>query len=211
MEFRSSFGLMDTTTSQIPAVDETAKQARQKVVLTAIDIFLKQGIGETSMEDIARQAGLATETVFQLFPRKNDILRIIGAANKAAAAGSLDELLKESPVTTPDEMLRRTASFFTAGGDAMRMVPQAWGVALYDSEINGVIRDVFEGLQNQWVELATRMADEGQLPEGTDPESVGRTLGCLIVGYMVLSLLHDVTPEHLHRGIQELRHRVANS
>jgi TetR/AcrR family transcriptional regulator, transcriptional repressor of aconitase len=202
---------METTTTQNSAVAEETKQARQKVVLAAIDIFLSQGIGETSMEDIARRAGLATEKVYDIFPRKNDILRIIGAANKAAASGSLDELLQESPVTTPDEMLLRTASFFTAGGDAMRMVPQAWGVALYDKEINTVIRDVFDGLQNQWVELAKRMADEGQLPDGADPESVGRTLGCLIVGYMVLSLLHDVTPEHLHRGLQELRRRVTTS
>lgn len=202
---------MDTTTSQNSAVGEKEKEVRQKVVMTAIDIFLQQGIGETSMEDIIQKAGLPTETVYNLFPRKNDILRIVGAANKAAAAGSLDELLQESPVTTPDEMLRRTATFFTAGGDTMRMVPQAWGVALYDKEINGVIRDVFDGLQNQWVELATRMADEGQLPEGADPESVGRTLGCLIVGYMVLSLLHDVTPDHLHRGLLELGRRTVST
>ncbi|MFL6109910.1 MAG: TetR/AcrR family transcriptional regulator [Catenulispora sp.] len=201
---------MDTTTSQNSAVtNDQAKQDRQKIVLAAIDIFLQQGIGETSMEDIARRAGLATETVYNAFPRKNDILRIIGAANKAAAAGSLDELLQESPVATPPEMLLRTASFFTSGGPAMRMVPQAWGVALYDQEINGVIHDVLDQLQHQWIELATRMADEGQLPEGADPGSVGRTLGCLIVGYMVMSLLHDVTPEHLHRGLLELRGRVA--
>ena len=28
------------------------------------------------------------------------------------------------------------------------------------------MRDVLLSLQNQWVELATRMAEEGQLPDG---------------------------------------------
>jgi hypothetical protein len=48
------------------------------------------------------------------------------------------------------------------------------------------------------------MAAEGRLPDGADPQDVGRTLSCVIVGYMVQSLLCDVTPDHIHRGLRAL-------
>lgn len=193
-----------TTTSQSPAISEDAQRDKQLIVQAAIDCFVQQGVSETSMEDIIQKSGLSPEAVLGYFPRKNDVLRVVGAGNKAAAAGMLTQLLQENPVTTPDQMLGRSATFFTAGGDAMRIVPQAWGVALCDDEINGVMRDVLMSLQDQWVELASRMAAEGQLPDGADPQDVGRTLGCIIIGYMVQSLLSDVTPEHIHRGLGAL-------
>jgi AcrR family transcriptional regulator len=183
---------------------------KQKVVPAAIDIFLNQGIGETSMADIARNASLAAETVYGVFPRKNDILRVVGAANKAAAAGSLNERLQETPVATPTRCCAapRRSSPPAATRCSWSPKPGAWPCTT--KELNGVIRDVFDALRNQWVELATRMAAEGQLPDGADPESVGSTLGCLIVGHMVLSLLHEVIPDHLHRGLRELRSRIAS-
>jgi AcrR family transcriptional regulator len=193
-----------TTTSQGPAISADAMRDRQLIVQAAIDCFVQQGVTETSMEDIVQKSGLSSAAVLGYFPRKNDVLRVVGAANKAAAAGMLTQLLQETPVTTPDEMLGRSATFFSAGGDAMRIVPQAWGVALADEEINGVMRDVLMSLQDQWVELASRMAAEGQLPDGADPEDVGRTLGCIIIGYMVQSMLSDVSPEHIHRGLKAL-------
>lgn len=195
---------MNTKTSGGGAISEDAQRDRQLIVQAAIDCFVRKGIFETSMEDIAQNSGLSSEVVLEHFPRKNDVLRVVGAGNKAAAGGMLAQLLQETPVATPDEMLGRSATFFSAGGDMMRIVPQAWGVALCDDEINGVIHDVLTDLQDQWIQLSGRMVAEGRLPDGADPQDVGRTLSCVIVGYMVQSLLCDVTPDHIHRGLRAL-------
>lgn len=183
---------------------QDTQRARQQIVQAAIGLFLKRGVPETSIDDIVAESGLPADVVLSQFARRNDVLRAIGAVNKASAEGMLKELLQEAPVATPAEMLGRSAAYFSQGGDPMRIVPQAWGVALYDDEINGVMRDVLMSLQDLWVELAGRLADEGRLPDGADREDVGRTLGCMIVGYMVQSQLSDVNPEHLRRGLQAL-------
>jgi AcrR family transcriptional regulator len=191
----------------MPTVSNDSKQDQQRIVQAAVGRFIKHGMPETSMRDIVEDSGLPADVVARHFPTKNDIIRALGAVNKAAAAGMLKEMLKEASLPGPDEMLGRSAAFFEAGarnGGPMSIVPQAWGVALYDDEINVLMREVLGELQDLWVELATRMGDEGRLPDGADPQDVGRTFGCLIVGYMVQSLLSDVKPEHLRRALHAL-------
>src|SRR5215470_8690782 len=172
-----------------------SKHDQQTIVQAAVSCFIQHGIAETSMQDVVQESGLSSDVVYSHFPAKNDILRVLGAVNKAAAAGMLNEMLEETPLPSADEMLGRSATFFDAGAQnrgPMSVVPQAWGVALYDDEINVIMRGVLGDLQDIWVELATRMADEGRLPDGADPQDVGRTFGCMIIGYMVQSLLSDV-------------------
>jgi AcrR family transcriptional regulator len=191
----------------MPTISNDTQQERQLIVQAAVGCFIKNGMAETSMADVVEGSGLPAEEVHRHFPAKNDIIRALGAVNKAAAAGMLKDLLAEKRLPGADEMLGRSASFFSSGAannGPMSVVPQAWGVALYDDEINVLMRGVLGELQDLWVELARRMAEEGRLPNGADPEDVGRTFGCIIVGYMVQSLLSDVQPEHLRRALHTL-------
>jgi TetR/AcrR family transcriptional regulator, transcriptional repressor of aconitase len=188
-------------------ISTDSKQNMQLIVQTAVRCFIRDGVPETSIEDIIGESGLSPDVVYGLFSHKYDIIRMLGGANKAAAGGVLKQLLQETPLAAVDEMLGRSAEFFDKGAQnrgPMSLVPQVFGIAIYDDEVNVIMRDVLGELQNLWIELAKRMADEGRLPAGADPQDVGRTLGCIIVGYLVQSLLSDVKPGHVRRGLQAL-------
>lgn len=183
---------------------DSLQQRQQMILQAAVNLFIKKGFSETSMQDIVQESGLPSEVVHALFPGKVDMLRVAGNANASQAYTMLNGLLQETSLAAVADMVGRSAEFISEVGDPMRMVPQIWGVAAYDEEINGLVSPVLVELQNYWIALAKRMSEEGRLPAGADHEDVGRTLACLITGYMVQSVLNDVEPGHLSRGLQAL-------
>jgi AcrR family transcriptional regulator len=191
----------------MPTITKDSQYERQLIVQTAIGCFLKRGVPEASMEDIVRESGLSPDVVYRHFPGKNDILRVLGAINKAAAAGPLKETLQETRLPPADEIMDRATTFFekaVENRDPVSIVPQAWGIALYDDEVNVIMREVLAELGDLWNQLAARLADEGQLPDGADPQDVGRIFSCIICGFILLSLLGDVKAAHVRRALHAL-------
>jgi AcrR family transcriptional regulator len=188
-------------------ISTNSAQERQQVVDAAVNCFIERGIAAVSMDEIVEKSGLAPEVAHQHFATKNDILRVLGARNKIAASGVLRELLQETTLPPVDEIVARVVTFFQASldsGDPVSVAPQAWGVAMYDGEVDVIMRDVFAELRDLWIQLSTRMVNEGQLPEDADPGDVGRTLMAIVIGYMVQSLLSDSKPTHVSRALHVL-------
>ncbi|MFL6112471.1 MAG: TetR/AcrR family transcriptional regulator [Catenulispora sp.] len=179
-------------------------QKRKLIAQAAVSRFVKQGFSKTSLQDIAQESGLPPEVVHELFPSTIDVLRLAGNTTAASAYDMLSGLLQETSLASAAELVGRSAEFISAVGDPMRMAPQIWGVAAYDGEIHGLVTPILVELQNYWIALAKRMSDEGRLLDGADPDDVGRTLACLITGFMVHSVLNDMQPGHVSRGLQAL-------
>jgi TetR/AcrR family transcriptional regulator, transcriptional repressor of aconitase len=191
----------------MPTITEDSQRHRQQIVQSAVTCFLAKGIPETSMEEIVAGSGVSPDLAYQYYPRKNDILQTLGVMNKAAASGVLKEILKEEVLPPTDQIISRVAVFFemsVLNGDPVGVAPQAWGVAIYDSEVADIMADVFAELRDVWVQLATRMVDEGRLPAGTDPGDVGRTFFAIVLGFILQSLLSDGKADQITRGLQVL-------
>jgi len=54
---------------------EQARETRQRIIQAAHDLFVKKGYGSTTIADIAREAGVAVETVYAAFRNKHTLLR----------------------------------------------------------------------------------------------------------------------------------------
>lgn len=77
---------------------------RSKILQSAFEVFVTYGFRKTSMDDIARQAGMSRPALYQVFRNKTEIFRglaeemMSGAAAKAGAAlarpGSFHDRLK---------------------------------------------------------------------------------------------------------------------
>jgi AcrR family transcriptional regulator len=188
-------------------VSQDSQTDRQLIVRAAIACFLRNGLPVTTMDDIVEESGLPADVVQHHFSTKNDILRVLGAMNTSTATGALKEMLKESPLPPVDEFVGRLAIFFetsVANGDPVSVTPQGWGVALYDNEVNVIMADVVAALRDAWIEVCARMAQEGRLPADADPEDVGRTLFSLFLGFMLQSLLGDITADHVRRALHAI-------
>lgn len=55
-------------------VVKPAQTRRDELVSSAVDLFKRQGFHETTVQDVARAAGVATGTVYLYFPSKEDLL-----------------------------------------------------------------------------------------------------------------------------------------
>lgn len=69
-------------------------ETRERLLTAASQLFAENGYDETSYDDIARLAGVARQTAFNYFPRKEDFARAWGARRRA----EVDEVLASAPV-----------------------------------------------------------------------------------------------------------------
>ena len=52
---------------------QNAEQKQQDIVIAAEVLFLRQGYGVSSMDQIAQEAGVTKQTVYRYFPSKNEL------------------------------------------------------------------------------------------------------------------------------------------
>jgi AcrR family transcriptional regulator len=197
---------MTTSLQRLPFRQDSA-QNRQQIIQAAANCFAEHGLGLVTMPQIIEASGLSAEEVHRHFVEKNDILRAIGVRNRDACAVAFGAILRETPLPPLDEIVGRLASAFEAMvqiGDPVRVTPQGWGVSMYDDEVYVIVREMMVNQRETWIGVATRLVGEGRLPADADPQDVGRALFSLFLGFIVQSLLGDVTGRHLSRALRAI-------
>ncbi len=58
----------------IPLTEEEQIRRRHEIFGTSVQLFLRNGFQETSMRQIAKEAGIGKSTLYDYFPTKDDIL-----------------------------------------------------------------------------------------------------------------------------------------
>ncbi len=86
----------------------------QQIIGAALSVFARYGVSKTTMNDIASEAGVARQTLYNAFPGKTELLR---AAVRMKMEEGLDEIRADWSKKT--DMDARIDSYFEAG-------PIAW-------------------------------------------------------------------------------------
>jgi AcrR family transcriptional regulator len=68
---------------------------REKLLQTALELFVSQGFNDTPTSKIAKEAGIATGTLFYFFPTKDDLIISLYLKLKGLAAESINVALAE--------------------------------------------------------------------------------------------------------------------
>lgn len=137
----------------------------------AATLFASRGYTETTMEDIGKCADVSRATVFNYFPRKEDVVLAWFTDRRAGLAGVLSE--KDMENDTPTRLrkaFRALAHIFESaprnGQGMVRSWLQAGGPLLTpDSDTSGLFAAVIRQGQNQ-----------GDFAKGIDPSRAGRVL-----------------------------------
>lgn len=74
--------------------DRTRRLAAQEILQTALRLFAQQGYDETTIAQIAREAGVSQRTLFRYFGTKEDLV----AGSEEQFATLLTETVREQPV-----------------------------------------------------------------------------------------------------------------
>lgn len=187
---------------------EYLEQRRQHILDAARRCFARKGFYETSMQDVFRESGLSAGAVYRYFKSKDDLIQAIAAQAFSQVTSVIDEALAQDPMPGLDEIMGTLAeaAFRLSGPDGQtRIAVSAWAAALHDPEMGAVVRDVLGQFRGSWVKVAQRLADEGRLTQGADPDAVGAALFSLMPGFMLqYLLLGDVKPDMIRAALGEL-------
>ena len=77
---------------------------REKLLQTALELFVSQGFNDTPTSKIAKEAGIATGTLFYFFPTKEELIISLYLKLKEQAAESINVALAE--VKSTKEVIR---------------------------------------------------------------------------------------------------------
>lgn len=89
-----------------------ARETRAKLIETALGLFSRQGVDNTSIKDIARAAGVAQGLLYHYFAGKDDLLW--GVLETHIFNPHLQQALSEEETRPAEDVLREVAQRFNA-------------------------------------------------------------------------------------------------
>lgn len=176
----------------MPRVSEAHLAARRQQILDAArTCFLRNGFHTTSMQDVIAEAGLSVGAVYRYFKSKNDIVEAI-AEQYASQVSDLLAALIADPDRSLADVMQGAIGVIDAniGPDGpMRLAVQVWAEALRDDRVGKIAEHVYSRLRGNFVTVARRAVETGELPPNTDPEATGAALFSLVIGYGLQKML----------------------
>jgi len=177
-----------------PLRERQAQTTRRAVLDAARELFVNQGYGATTIEQIAASAGVSKATVFTAVGNKQTLLRTI---RDVAIAGDdepvpvakrpLADRVRAEP--DPHKAVRLLAQHLTAVAGRYAVINEVIHTAANSGEDE--LRELWETEEEQrlvgariWIGLLT---EKGPLPQGLDVNSAVDTLWLLMA------------PDHYHR------------
>ena len=178
---------------------------RLEFIHAAWRCFDRPGILATTMEQISREAGYSSGTIYVHFPSKEAAIMAAMAESAQELARLFGAVVARAPELTPTEFVREALSVLGAfrahhGVDLLRIGMQAWAFSVQDTELGALIRRSYGGLR-AGLEIAARAWG---LPPGRDggATDAGELLATIALGFTAQhSLLGDVEVESHVRGL----------
>lgn len=161
---------------------------RDQILQAASEVISENGYERSSVDQIARRAGLSRSTVYEYFPSKDEILKGCFAARREALAEALARRIARA--TGLEEQLAAFFEICLSRVDENREFLQAiaFPIPLFEAtREEGPGGTEFALVLKNFHDEVDRILDDGyqrgELPRPLDPEDRG-SLGTLIVGAM---------------------------
>ena len=141
---------------------------RQRISAVATDLFLEHGFDRVTVAEVARAANVSTKTVFNYFPRKEDLYFDRGPQAKALISQALE---RRAPDETTLRALRDLALRQAAGNHPLgRMSADDapfWRTVTESPTLRARLRELAEEAEEGLAELFART--EGAAPDALWP------------------------------------------
>ncbi|MFE2957983.1 TetR/AcrR family transcriptional regulator [Nocardia tengchongensis] len=184
------------------------ERRRQQILDAAQTCFARKGLHATTMQDVFAESGLSAGAVYRYFKSKNDIIEALATEATVDLRATLTEAVYSEPLPTPPELVRLISADvvkLSAPGGPVRVIPQAWALALTDANIADYVRTNILGFRRLWFDYANRMRDAGWLSPDADTDAVAKILLGLLPGFILQHLiLGDADPDTFARGITDI-------
>jgi AcrR family transcriptional regulator len=183
--------------------DRRKREVRERIIESAVELFLHQGVTGTTIEDICERADVANRTFFNHFATRQDMMQALA---EQRLAGLHEVVFEGSTATTSTHLVslfdKIAETMVSSGGNYRELVG-----AMINATGYGVARG--SSLHTTFVELMKTGVARGDVAAGQDPQIladiiVGTLSGAIVnwatdQTYSLASNMHDlaVTLAHL--------------
>jgi AcrR family transcriptional regulator len=183
-------------------------QRRREILDALYRCLLRRSYGETSVREIAREAGMNPALIHYYFKSKDDVLLCfvedIFQSNKQLLEARLQEL--ENLGCSATDLLDEFLSFFNQRitGDArlQKVIFEIWEVAIHNRKIKEMVKKIYR----EWMEALADLLRRA-VPGLEDPSAVATALVALQEGIGIFSVLFGFNKGYtleLLKRLQEL-------
>jgi AcrR family transcriptional regulator len=154
--------------------------ARRAVILdAALQMFGQYGFRRTSMDDIAREAGLGKGTIYLSFASKDEVFQAL-AQRLAQRMLAGAEAASRRPATTADKLAAMHAAWFGTYADTIRRSPHAADLLDAKHQLSAdLTADAASRYKRLVRDVLTEAAAAGELdlkPAGLTPDTAAQLL-----------------------------------
>jgi AcrR family transcriptional regulator len=186
-----------------------SREKKKEIVLKAArELIERFGFRKLTLEDVARESGLAISSLYYYFKSKSDLLR-------AVAKSDFDEILEEiekaaSAAPDPAERLFTVGKILLKRMHEISRIPgisRSERIAMFP-ELEPEIRKFKEHFRN----IIRKVLEEGKAQgvfEVEEPELVSHLISAGLRG-LAETILDDDFPEELLRGMQRMSNLLVN-
>ena len=182
----------------MPRITAEKREAnRARIVAAARRCFSRDGFHQTSVPDIAAEAGLAVGALYRYFGGKDEIiLEIAGDAFRMLFA-PVERLISTSRNVTVADLVSTAIDPVAAGAsggeteyavpddELLRCAVQAWGELLRSEALRQHAESGFEQVRRQIADALRAGQKTGSTPAALDPDRGARVVMALLHGFVL--------------------------
>ncbi|MET8147018.1 TetR/AcrR family transcriptional regulator [Actinoplanes sp. NPDC005259] len=191
----------------VPRVSEDHLTARREQILAAARLcFLRNGLHNTSMQDLIQEAGLSVGAVYRYFKSKDEIINAISLSVAGRLVVQLEELADlDLPLMEAMDRVLELADAQTGPDGFFPLALQVWSEAVLDPAIGAIVRERYRELRQPFLTIARRAVERGELGPDTDVAAMSAVLFGLFPGYALQRQLVGYPDKETYlRGVRTL-------
>ncbi|HEY2191430.1 MAG TPA: TetR/AcrR family transcriptional regulator [Actinomycetospora sp.] len=182
----------------MPRITEERREARRReIVAAARRCFARDGFHQTSMPDIAREAGMSAGAFYRYFPSKDDVILEIAGQAFGVMAGRIEASGGGTGPPSVGDIVAAVVG--PLGGDTITLpsgevVPtdelarcgvQAWSELLRHESLRERAAAGFDAVRSRMAEVLRRGREGGAVPADLDPDDGARVVMALLPGFIL--------------------------
>ena len=173
------------STSPGPSLRQHAPRAkrREQILRAALQCFADKGLHASTMDDIARAAGLSKGSLYWHFDSKEMVFLTLYEAFTLEMSGEWDGVANE--VADPLEVLRLQAELAIRAFSGNRKLLLAWTEFFTHPVVRERMPEIYTLGRQMLAEVVERGRRTGAIAPGPDPQSVAATLLGAVEGLLL--------------------------
>lgn len=164
-----------------------SEATRRRIIAAAVELFNDAGYPATGLGDIIDRARMTKGALYYHFGSKEALamaiieegtVKLLGAFDRDSSAPALERLIHGSFLVAD---LLSTDDVARCGGHLLRVI----------GDFNSIAATVYTGWLEAFVARVVEAAEEGDLRPDVDPQAIGETVMCAMLGLEVLTTAID--------------------